>query len=151
VVGGDWNTSTYNSSRAVHAILGFWLRVLMGVDNVIRNHYLHPYPFRARPLPAAGKAWIRLSGMQPSGRAHGFVRRGRPARDQSPARLGARLVFPLHPLGAAQPRRTVSGEAGLVRHAGCALPNPVVIHDVREGRAVPLSDHDAIAVDILAG
>src|ERR1039458_8407000 len=43
VVGGDWNTSTYNSSRALHAILGFWLRVLMGVDNVIRNHYLHPY------------------------------------------------------------------------------------------------------------
>jgi hypothetical protein len=29
--------------------------------------------------------------------------------------------------------------------------NPVVIHDVREGRAVPLSDHDAIAVDVLAG
>ena len=34
---------TYNSSRALYAILGFWLRVFMGVDNVIRNHNLHPY------------------------------------------------------------------------------------------------------------
>jgi len=50
VIGGDWNTSTYNSSRALHAILGFWLRVLMGVDNVIRNHYLHPYRHFERDL-----------------------------------------------------------------------------------------------------
>ncbi len=42
VLGGDWNTSTYNSSRAFFSIMGFWLRVMMGVDNVIRNHYLHP-------------------------------------------------------------------------------------------------------------
>ena len=42
ILGGDWNTSTYDSSRALWAILGFWLRVLMGVDHVIRNHYLHP-------------------------------------------------------------------------------------------------------------
>jgi endonuclease/exonuclease/phosphatase family metal-dependent hydrolase len=42
ILGGDWNTSTYDSSRAAWAIFGFWLRVLMGVDHVIRNHYLHP-------------------------------------------------------------------------------------------------------------
>jgi endonuclease/exonuclease/phosphatase family metal-dependent hydrolase len=42
ILGGDWNTSTYDSSHAFRAILGFWLRVLMGVDHVIRNHYLHP-------------------------------------------------------------------------------------------------------------
>lgn len=43
LLGGDWNTSTYNSTTALSAILGFCLRVMMGVDNVIRNHYLHPY------------------------------------------------------------------------------------------------------------
>jgi endonuclease/exonuclease/phosphatase family metal-dependent hydrolase len=42
LIGGDWNTSTYNSSRAIHAIIGFWVRVFMGVANVIRNHYPHP-------------------------------------------------------------------------------------------------------------
>jgi endonuclease/exonuclease/phosphatase family metal-dependent hydrolase len=42
VLGGDWNTSTYNSSRAFYSIFGFWLRVFMGAENVISNHYLHP-------------------------------------------------------------------------------------------------------------
>jgi hypothetical protein len=42
LVGGDWNTSTYNSRRALYAILGFWRRVFMGVSYVIRNHYAHP-------------------------------------------------------------------------------------------------------------
>ena len=44
VIGGDWNTSTYNSSRAVFSILGYCRRVAMGVRNVIQNHY--PYPER---------------------------------------------------------------------------------------------------------
>lgn len=44
LIGGDWNTSTYNSSRTVHAVIGFWIRVAIGVDNMIRNHY--PYPDR---------------------------------------------------------------------------------------------------------
>ncbi|MDQ1559791.1 MAG: hypothetical protein QOD32_2851 [Pyrinomonadaceae bacterium] len=44
LVGGDWNTSTYNSRRAVYSILGYARRVAMGVGNVVRNHY--PYPER---------------------------------------------------------------------------------------------------------
>jgi len=42
IIGGDWNTSTYNSRRAVYSIVGFWRRVMMGVGHVIRDHYLHP-------------------------------------------------------------------------------------------------------------
>jgi endonuclease/exonuclease/phosphatase family metal-dependent hydrolase len=44
LVGGDWNTSTYNSRRALYTILGFWRRVMMGVGYFISNHY--PYPDR---------------------------------------------------------------------------------------------------------
>lgn len=44
LLGGDWNTSTYNSRKAFYAICGFWYRVMMGVGNVIANHY--PYPDR---------------------------------------------------------------------------------------------------------
>ncbi|HEX8071735.1 MAG TPA: endonuclease/exonuclease/phosphatase family protein [Pyrinomonadaceae bacterium] len=44
LIGGDWNTSTYNSRRAAYSILGYFRRVAMGVHNVIRNHY--PYPER---------------------------------------------------------------------------------------------------------
>ncbi len=44
LIGGDWNTSTYDSHNATSSIIGFWVRVFMGVDNVMRNHY--PYPER---------------------------------------------------------------------------------------------------------
>ncbi|HEV2706111.1 MAG TPA: endonuclease/exonuclease/phosphatase family protein [Pyrinomonadaceae bacterium] len=70
VIGGDWNTTTYNSRRAVYAIGGFFRRVLMGVNNVIKNHYPHPdrwferglfrelerrgYNYRALNEPGAG-------------------------------------------------------------------------------------------------
>ena len=40
IIGGDFNTSTYNSNKAWRAILSFWRRVLMG--NAITHHY--PYP-----------------------------------------------------------------------------------------------------------
>jgi endonuclease/exonuclease/phosphatase family metal-dependent hydrolase len=50
LVGGDWNTSTYNSSRALYSIAGFFRRVLMGVRSVIENHYLKPESWFERGL-----------------------------------------------------------------------------------------------------
>ncbi|HKS26362.1 MAG TPA: endonuclease/exonuclease/phosphatase family protein [Pyrinomonadaceae bacterium] len=50
IIGGDWNTSTYNSRRALYAVVGFWRRVMMGVDYFIRNHYPHPYRWFERGL-----------------------------------------------------------------------------------------------------
>lgn len=50
LIGGDWNTSTYNSHRAVSAITGFWVRVAMGVDNMVRNHYPRPDHFWEKNL-----------------------------------------------------------------------------------------------------
>jgi len=50
VLGGDWNTTTFNSQNATRAILGYWRRVLMGVRNVVRNHYPHPDRYFERSL-----------------------------------------------------------------------------------------------------
>ncbi len=50
VIGGDWNTSTYNSKRATYSILGYARRVLMGVKNVVKNHYPHPDRWFERKL-----------------------------------------------------------------------------------------------------
>ena len=44
LIGGDWNTTTYNSRRALYSILGYFRRVLMGVGHIIKHHY--PYPDR---------------------------------------------------------------------------------------------------------
>lgn len=42
LIGGDWNTSTYDSRNAFFSIVGYARRVLMGVRNVLENHYPHP-------------------------------------------------------------------------------------------------------------
>jgi endonuclease/exonuclease/phosphatase family metal-dependent hydrolase len=44
LIGGDWNTTTHNASRAIYSILGYFRRVAMGVRHVVSNHY--PYPER---------------------------------------------------------------------------------------------------------
>ena len=44
VIGGDWNTTTFNAQSANHAIIGYFRRVAMGVQNVTKNHY--PFPDR---------------------------------------------------------------------------------------------------------
>ena len=42
LIGGDWNTTTFNAQTATRAILGYWRRVMMGIKNVAKNHFPHP-------------------------------------------------------------------------------------------------------------
>jgi len=42
LIGGDWNTTTFNAQTAGHAILGYARRVLMGIRNVAKHHFPHP-------------------------------------------------------------------------------------------------------------
>jgi endonuclease/exonuclease/phosphatase family metal-dependent hydrolase len=44
LIGGDWNTTTFNSQNSPRAILGYWRRVFMGPKRVVKNHF--PYPDR---------------------------------------------------------------------------------------------------------
>jgi len=150
ILGGDWNTSTYDSSHAVWAILGFWLRVMMGVDNVIRNHYLYPERWFERAL-------FKL-----------LERRGFEYRLSN--RLGERTTFPdlysahaLRNLGEWVPEWCFAFiQWGLRNHGGrCPLKldwfatrrlrveNPTVIHDLVGRGGAPLSDHDPIGVDVV--
>jgi endonuclease/exonuclease/phosphatase family metal-dependent hydrolase len=50
IIGGDWNTTTYNAQNATRAILGYSRRVMMGVKNVVKNHYPYPDRFFERAL-----------------------------------------------------------------------------------------------------
>ncbi len=50
IIGGDWNTTTYNAQNATRAILGYSRRVMMGVKNVVKNHYPYPERFFERAL-----------------------------------------------------------------------------------------------------
>jgi hypothetical protein len=50
LIGGDWNTTTYNAQNATRAILGYWRRVMMGVKNVVKNHFPRPDRYFERRL-----------------------------------------------------------------------------------------------------
>lgn len=51
VIGGDFNTSTYNARHSVFMAMGLLYKTLLfGPDRIMRNHYLHPDRRFDRPL-----------------------------------------------------------------------------------------------------
>jgi endonuclease/exonuclease/phosphatase family metal-dependent hydrolase len=151
IVGGDWNTSTYNSSRAFPAIWGFWLRVLMGVDNVILNHYLHPYNrfeknlfdllesrgFDYKACNRLGERTISYDVDNPKTRQN--------LGEWVPGWCFAFMRWSLRNHGGQCPLKI-----DWFATRGMCCENPIVIHELRENRRTPLSDHDAIGVDVRA-
>ncbi len=150
VIGGDWNTTTYNSSCAFHAIMGFWLRVFMGVDNVIDNHYLHPYNRFEKDLFALVES-------------RGFDFRGCNRLGERTTSYDANDAKTYKNLREWVPEWCFAFIRWALRHhdgkcplkidwfatRGVAARDPVVLHELREGRERPLSDHDAIGVDVM--
>jgi endonuclease/exonuclease/phosphatase family metal-dependent hydrolase len=149
VLGGDWNTTTYNASRATYAILGYWLRIFMGVENVIRNHFLHPYRHFEKQLFALvesrGFEYHRSNVLGERTTTYD-VTCGKTRQNLGewvPGWCFAFIRWALRNHGGTCPLKIDWFATRDVR-----VENPVVIHDLREGRAEPLSDHDAIGVDL---
>ncbi|HEX8853369.1 MAG TPA: endonuclease/exonuclease/phosphatase family protein [Pyrinomonadaceae bacterium] len=152
IIGGDWNTTTYNSRRAVYAIGGFFRRVLMGVRHVIENHYPHPdrwferglfrelerrgYVYRALNEPGAGTLHYDVKDLAANSNMGEWV----PQWcfwwiNWALAKSGGRCSLKLDWFTA----------KGIEPHA--AMP-PKVIGGLRE-EGGPLSDHDPIVLDFL--
>ena len=150
VIGGDWNTMTYNSSRAAYAILGFWLRVFMGVDNVIRNHNLHPYNrFEKdlfRLLGSYGLDYRRCNRLGDRTASYDVEdpKTHKNLREWVPAWCFSFIRWALRNHGGKCPLKI-----DWFATRGLGSKNPVIIHELRERRAVPLSDHDPIGVDVV--
>ena len=150
-IGGDWNTTTFNSQSARRAILGYWRRVLMGVKNVVKNHYPHPDRYFERKLfseiERRGYDYKSLNEIG-AGTIHYHVEsieKNTNLRDWVPE-----WCFPFIFWAANRVGGTVSGRldwfAGkAVKLAAGTVPKTVgnLIND--EG--TPLSDHDAISLD----
>lgn len=151
VLGGDWNTTTYNASRAFYAIMGYWLRLFMGVENVIQNHFLHPYRHFEKELFALLES-------------RGFDYRRSNILGERTTTYNTFDLKTRQNLGEWVPGWCFAFIRWALRNHGGACPlkidwfatqdlraeNPVVIHNLREGRRVPLSDHDAIGLDVPA-
>jgi endonuclease/exonuclease/phosphatase family metal-dependent hydrolase len=149
VIGGDWNTTTYNSSTPAWAIAGFWLRVFMGVDNVINNHYLHPYHrFEKdlfRTLERRGfdyKACNRL-GERTGGYDAACDKTRQGLSEWVPNWCFAFMRWALRNHGGRCPIKI-----DWFATRGVEVRDPVVLHEFREC-AAPLSDHDPIGVDVI--
>ena len=150
MIGGDWNTTTYNSSRAFHAIMGFWLRVFMGVDNVIDNHYLHPYRYFERELFALleteGFDYKQCNRLGERTTSYDVTdpKTHKNLREWVPAWCFAFVRWALRNHDGKCPFKIDWFAA-----RGLRCEEPTIARDVREGRAIPLSDHDAVGVDIV--
>ena len=149
VIAGDWNTTTYNSSRALHAIMGFWLRVFMGVDNVINNHYLHPYNYFEKDLfgliESRGFDYRQsnILGERTASYDAEDIKTNKNLREWVPAWCFAFIRWAL---------RNHDGKCPLkidwFATRGVRCKDPRIIHHLREGREAPLSDHDAIGCSV---
>jgi endonuclease/exonuclease/phosphatase family metal-dependent hydrolase len=151
LIGGDWNTTTYNSSHAFPAIMGFARRVfLIGVERTITRHYLHPESYFEREL---------FHGLI----AHGYDYEGCNVMG------GATFAYDIADLKARKNLREWVPEWcfawirwALRNHGGrCPLKldwfatrdlrteAPVVISELRAPDGPQLSDHDPIGIDLV--
>jgi len=151
ILGGDWNTTTFNSQNSTRAIMGYWRRVFMGPKNVAKNHLPHPERYFERPLfrdlETRGYHWRDLNNVG-AGTLHYHVEsieKNTNLRDWVPE-----WCFPFIFWAAGRVGGSVSGRLDWFAAKGIELApgcKPQTISDLADSAGVPLSDHDAIALD----
>jgi endonuclease/exonuclease/phosphatase family metal-dependent hydrolase len=149
IIGGDWNTTTFNSQTSTRAILGYFRRVAMGVRNVANNHYPFPDRFFERPMFAMlerqGFEYKRFNNLG-TGTLHyelESVEKNTNLRDWVPE-----WCFPFIFWAARRVGKTISARLDWFAAKGIEIVGePKTIGNLKDGNGVPLSDHDAIALD----
>ena len=153
LIGGDWNTTTFNSQSSRRAIMGYWRRVFMGPKNVAQNHLPHPERFFEKPLfdmlERRGYNYRDLNNIG-EGTLHYHVEsieKNTNLRDWVPE-----WCFPFIFWAANRVGGSVSGRLDWFAGKGVQLaPNtsPKTIGDLVDVDGTPLSDHDAIGLDFI--
>ncbi|MGB7210714.1 MAG: endonuclease/exonuclease/phosphatase family protein [Pyrinomonadaceae bacterium] len=153
LLGGDWNTTTFNAQSSRRAILGYWRRVMMGVKNVVKNHYPHPDRYFEKrlfgELESRGFEYKTLNEFG-AGTIHydvSSIEKNTNLRDWVPE-----WCFPFIFWAANRVGGRVSGRldwfAGK-RIALAAGTSPKTIGNLMDTEGTPLSDHDAIILDFV--
>lgn len=149
LVGGDFNTTTFNSQSATRAILGYWRRVLMGPKRVVKNHFPHPDRHFERDLFAEferrGYEYEPFNELG-VGTLHydvESIEKNTNLRDWVPE-----WCFPFIFWAARRVGGRVSGRLDWFAGKGIeAAGAPQTIGRLADESGRPLSDHDAIALD----
>jgi len=155
VIGGDWNTTTFNSQSSTRAIMGYWRRVLMGPKNVAKNHLPNPERYFERNLfsmlEKRGYDYRPLNEIG-AGTLHYHIEsieKNTNLRDWVPE-----WCFPFIFWAAGRVGGHVSGRLDWFTAKGMSIApgaSPQTIGHLVDDAGTPLSDHDAIAVDLRIG
>jgi hypothetical protein len=153
LIGGDWNTTTFNAQNATRAILGYWRRVMMGVRNVAKNHFPNPDRYFERDmfndLESRGYEYKSLNEIG-VGTLHYHVEsieKNNNLRDWVPEWCFKFIFWAAQRVGG-------SVSVRLDWFAGCGIglaPNssPQTIADLVDKNGAPISDHDPITLDFV--
>lgn len=153
LIGGDWNTTTFNSQNSTRAIMGYWRRVFMGPKNVAKNHLPHPEKFFEKPLfDMIERRGYRYKDFNEIGvgTLHYHVEsieKNTNLRDWVPE-----WCFPFIFWAANRVGGHVSGRLDWFAGKDIELANgaaPQTIGDLKDNDGTPLSDHDAITLDFV--
>ncbi len=151
ILGGDWNTTTFNAQSARRAILGYWRRVMMGVKNVVKNHYPHPDSyFEKRLFNELESRGFEYKALNESGAGTihydvSSIEKNTNLRDWVPE-----WCFPFIFWAANRVGGRVSGRLDWFAGRQIALADgtsPKTIGNLVDTQGIPLSDHDAITLD----
>ena len=152
IIGGDWNTTTYNAQSANHAIAGYFRRVLMGVKNVVENHY--PFPDRYfekdlfRELEKRGFDYKNLNETG-AGTLHYDMENA--AYNTNLGDWVPRWCFPFIFWAARRVGGRVSARLDWFAGKGIeVIGKPKTIGNLFDAENLPLSDHDPITLDFAA-
>lgn len=150
LLGGDWNTTTFNSQSSTRAIMGYWRRVFMGPKNVAKNHLPHPERYFEKSLFSElenrGYEFRPFNNIG-TGTLHYHVEsieKNTNLRDWVPE-----WCFPFIFWAANRVGGSVSGRLDWFAGKGIkpAGKGPKTIGDLVDANGTPLSDHDAISLD----
>jgi endonuclease/exonuclease/phosphatase family metal-dependent hydrolase len=152
IIGGDWNTSTFNSQTGTHAIMGYWWRVcITGIRNTAKNHF--PYPDRhferAMFEMVENRGWqYKKFNEAGAGTLHydmDSIEKNTNLRDWVPG-----WCFPFIFWAAKQVGGKVSVRLDWFTGKGLEIVGkPKTIGGLKNERGTPLSDHDAIGLDFV--
>ncbi|HNQ14209.1 MAG TPA: endonuclease/exonuclease/phosphatase family protein [Pyrinomonadaceae bacterium] len=149
IIGGDWNTTTFNSQNHRRAIMGYWRRVLMGPKRVVTKHFPHPDRYFERglfgELERRGFNYKDLNEIG-AGTLHydvESIEKNTNLRDWVPE-----WCFPFIFWAAGRVGGKVSGRLDWFTGRGVEpVGKPETIGNLKDEFGTPLSDHDAIGLE----
>jgi endonuclease/exonuclease/phosphatase family metal-dependent hydrolase len=153
IIGGDWNTTTYNAQSANHAIAGYFRRVLMGVKTVVKNHY--PFPdryFEKNLFQELEKRGFDYKSFNETGAGTLHYDMENAAYNKNLGDWVPRWCFPFIFWAAKQVGGRVSARLDWFAGKGIEIApdtKPQTIGNLLDRENVSLSDHDAVTLDFV--